>query len=178
MTTLLDELELPKLLNRLGMNSAARDIYLLEQSLLRTLGPLLGVLRTSLYRLNGCGAVSRSQHYSRNAARDQYGVRRIVENIEEVNHDNDISPVLQELFEGVQLLGKPCKRKADIDLTMCYPLRGASELCGYFVFERDREATAMENVLIAGVLDVFNNYYSSLDASQRDQEHRVVVAPD
>ena len=42
----------PGLLGKLGMLTAIRDTELVEQSLLSTLGPLLGVLDTSLYRLN------------------------------------------------------------------------------------------------------------------------------
>lgn len=74
-------------------------------------------------------------------------------------------------MDNVRLLGKPCTRKrmAENDLLTAYPLFGGREICGYFVFARDREATLTEDAIIKGVLEVFSNYYDLLDASQRDR---------
>ena len=44
------KIKVPGLLGKLGQMTSIRDTEVLEQSLLRTLGPLLGVLDTSLYR--------------------------------------------------------------------------------------------------------------------------------
>ncbi|MBV8665635.1 MAG: GGDEF domain-containing protein [Burkholderiaceae bacterium] len=162
-------LGLPNILKRLGKMTAIRDTYLVEQSLLRTLGPLLGVLRTSLYRLDERGLIARALHYSRSVERDEAGLQRIVENIEEVRSGRDITKPMFDLFESVSLLGKPCSRRNGADLTMCYPLLGGDALCGYFVFERDHEATPAEAAMIVGVLEVFTNYYALLDTSQRDK---------
>jgi diguanylate cyclase (GGDEF)-like protein len=160
---------LPSLLSKLGKMTAIRDTYLVEQSLLRTLGPLLGVLETSLYRVDGNGLPIRTLHHSRSAVTENDGVLRVAEHIEEIANDQDISDTLQDLFESVRLLGKPCSRKIENDLLICYPLHGGNELLGYFVFERDREATPVEDSMIHGVLEVFTNYYALLDTSQRDR---------
>lgn len=50
-----------------------------------------------------------------------------------------------------------------------YPLVGSDEVCGYFVFRRDREVAPNEDATIRGVLEVFSNYYALLDMSQRDR---------
>ena len=169
MSNQLVETGLPVLLKKLGNMTAIRDTYLVEQSLLRTLGPLLGVLETSLYRVDGNGVHIRTLHHSRSIVTENDGVQRIAEHVEEIANDPDISDSLRDLFESVRMLGKPCSRKLENDLLICYPLYGGNELLGYFVFQRDREPTPAEEVLILGVLEVFTNYYALLDTSQRDQ---------
>lgn len=52
---------LPNILKKLGAMTAIRDTYMVEQSLLRTLGPLLGVLETSFYRVEDNGDVIRDR---------------------------------------------------------------------------------------------------------------------
>jgi diguanylate cyclase (GGDEF)-like protein len=168
MSNQLSEPGLPGVLKKLGTMTAIRDTYLVEQSLLRTLGPLLGVLETSLYRVDDNGVVVRALHHSRTVVTEKNGVQRVAEHIEEVSNDQDISNTTRELLEDVRLLGKACSRKLDNDLLICYPLRGGNELRGYFVFQRDREATSVDDAIVNGVLEVFTNYYELLDTSQRD----------
>jgi diguanylate cyclase (GGDEF)-like protein len=54
-------------------------------------------------------------------------------------------------------------------LLVGYPLFGGNDVCGYFVFLRDREVQAAEDATIRGVLEVFSNYYALLDISLRDR---------
>lgn len=159
---------LPSILKKLGAMTAIRDTYMVEQSLLRTLGPLLGVLETSFYRLDERGNLIRALYHSRKVM-EQNGVKRVVENIEEVAHENQLSDVVHNLFDSVRLLSKSCSRKSDGELLICYPIYGNNELVGYFLFKRDREVTPVEDVIIQGVLEVFTNYFDLLDTSQRDQ---------
>jgi diguanylate cyclase (GGDEF)-like protein len=156
-------------LKTLGSMTAIRDIYLVEQSLLRTLGPILGVLETSLYRVDDSGTILRFLNHRRSSVLTEDGVHRVVERIEEVSNDRDIPKEIHDLLENVRMLDKPCSRKIGDDLLNCYPLRGGQALRGYFVFQRDREATPVEEAIISGILEVFSNYYALLDTSQRDQ---------
>lgn len=165
----LSESGLPDVLEKLGSMTAIRETYLVEQSLLRTLGPLLGVLGTSLYRIDDNGIILRVLHHSRSVVTDQNGAQHIAEHIEEITNDQDVPDTEHELLNNVRILGKHCTRKLDNGLLMCYPLRGEIKLHGYFVFKRDREATPVEDAVINGILEVFNNYYELLDTSQRDQ---------
>ena len=160
---------LPGVLKTLGSMTAIRDTYLVEQSLLRTLGPILGVLETSLYRVDDGGTILRYLNHRRTSVQTEEGIHRVVERIEEVTNDRDISKEIHELLENVRMLEKPCSRKAGDELVICYPLRGGHELRGYFVFRRDREVTPVEEAIISGILEVFSNYYALLDTSQRDQ---------
>lgn len=159
---------LPTVLKKLGAMTAIRDTYLVEQSLLRTLGPLLGVLETSFYRLDDNGGIVRALHHSRKVEQKE-GVKRIVENVEEVTIGQEISDAERNLFDSVRLLGKSCSRKVGSDLHICYPIFGNGELVGYFIFFRDREVTPVEDAIVHGVLEVFTNYFDLLDTSQRDQ---------
>jgi diguanylate cyclase (GGDEF)-like protein len=160
---------LPTVINKLGKMTAIRDTYLVEQSLLRTLGPLLGVLETSLYRVDDEGLVVRALHHARKAVAESDGSHRVIEQIEEAANDQDIPDAVRALLENVRLLDKPCSRKTDGDLLIGYPLKGGTELCGYFVFARDRDVTPVEDAIVHGVLEVFANYYALLDTSQRDR---------
>lgn len=159
----------PGLLGKLGMLTAIRDTELVEQSLLRTLGPLLGVLDTSLYRLNERHQLARVLHYHRSKVVDADGVVRMTERIEELSQISDVPAEVIALTENVRLLGKPCTRTHKGELLMAYPLFGNNEVCGYFVFMRGHEASPSEDATIRGVLEVFSNYYALLDISQRDR---------
>ncbi|OIR12306.1 putative diguanylate cyclase AdrA [mine drainage metagenome] len=159
---------LPSVLKKLGAMTAIRDTYLVEQSLLRTLGPLLGVLETSFYRLDDNGGIARALYHSRKVEQKE-GVKRIIDNIEEVAVGQEVTDTERNLFESVRLLGKSCSRKVGSDLHICYPIYGNSELVGYFLFQRDREVTPVEDAIVHGVLEVFTNYFDLLDTSQRDQ---------
>ncbi|MEW5769880.1 MAG: GGDEF domain-containing protein [Pseudomonadota bacterium] len=162
------ETGLPSVLKKLGAMTAIRDTYLVEQSLLRTLGPLLGVLDTALYRIDEKGDVIRALHHSRKVAQKD-GTRSIVESIKEVTHDKEVTDIVRNLFDSVRLLAKSCSRKVGADLLICYPIYGNNQLLGHFVFQRDREVTPTEDAIIHGVLEVFTNYFDLLDTSQRDQ---------
>ncbi len=160
---------LPGVLKTLGSMTAIRDTYLVEQSLLRTLGPILGVLETSLYRVDDSGRILRSLNHRRVSVQSEDGVHRVVERVEEVTNERDIPAEIQDLLENVRMLDKPCSRKIGNDLLNGYPLKGGQALRGYFVFQRDHEATPVEEAIISGILEVFSNYYALLDTSQRDQ---------
>ncbi|MDP2805153.1 MAG: GGDEF domain-containing protein [Gallionellaceae bacterium] len=160
---------LPAVLKKLGSMTAIRDTYLVEQSLLRTLGPLLGVLETSLYRVDEKGVILRTLKYLRMVVADRDGSQRVTERMEEVSNVDEAPAGTKELLDRVRLLGRHCSRKVDSELMICYPLHGGNELHGYFVFKRDRELTPVEDAIVHGVLEVFTNYYELLDTSQRDQ---------
>lgn len=53
---------LSSLLKKLGTMTGVRATWRMEQSLLRTLGPLLGVREASLYRVDENGVVVRALH--------------------------------------------------------------------------------------------------------------------
>jgi diguanylate cyclase (GGDEF)-like protein len=155
-------------LKKLGVMTSLRDTYLVEQSLLRTLGPLLGVLETSFYRMDGNRGLISALHHSRRAALSEGGAQSFVENFEEVSNAPSVSDDLHNLIDTVRLLGKPCSRKQQEYLLMCYPIFGNGEQVGYFVFRRDHEVSPAEDALIQGILEVFTNYFALLDTSQRD----------
>lgn len=159
----------PGLLGKLGAMTSIRDTELVEQSLLRTLGPLLGVLDTSLYRIDEDQTLERVIHYHRSKEIDAHGVARMVERIEEIARPSEISPEVAALSDNIRLLGKPCTRSIEGGMLIGYPLIGSNEVCGYFVFLRDREVSPSEDATIRGVLEVFSNYYELLDMSQRDR---------
>src|SRR5574343_326104 len=160
---------LPGLLGKLGKMTSIRDTEVLEQSLLRTLGPLLGVLDTSLYRTDDQLNMVRVINYHRSKVIEADGVARMVERVEEVSRLNDLPTDVIALTDNVRLLGKPCTRRIGDDYLVAYPLFGGNDVCGYFVFQRDREVQAAEDATIRGVLEVFSNYYALLDISQRDR---------
>ncbi len=160
---------LPGLLGKLGKMTSIRDTELLEQSLLRTLGPLLGVLDTSLYRTDDSGNLARVINYHRSRVVEGDGVSRMVERVEEIMHLSDVSEEVITLTDNVRLLNKPCTRKRDHELIVAYPLLAGNDVCGYFIFTRDREVSASEDSMIRGVLEVYSNYYALLDVSQRDR---------
>lgn len=163
------QVQVPGLLGKLGVMTSIRDTELLEQSLLRSLGPLLGVLDTSLYRLDDYQKLARVIHYHRSREVEGDGMARMVERIEIIAQRSKMPPDIFALTENVRLLGKPCTRKHETQLQIAYPLFGADEVCGYFVFTRDREVAPNEDATIRGVLEVFSNYYALLDVSQRDR---------
>lgn len=160
---------LSNVLKKLGTMTSIRDTYMVEQSLLRTLGPLLGALETSFYRVDEFGNVMRALYHSLKVIIEDDGSRRVVDNVEEVTNGREISLSISNLFESVRILRKSCSRKQEGNLQICYPIFGESVLLGYFVFLRDREVTTVEDAIIQGVLEVFINYFNLLDTSQRDQ---------
>lgn len=160
---------LPGLLGKLGQMTSIRDTELLEQSLLRTLGPLLGVLDTSLYRVDERFGFSRATYCHRSKVIEGAAVERVVERIEQVLNPGDVEADVLTVTDNVRLLTKPCTKRLDSDFLIAYPLFAANEVCGFFVFQRDREVSANEDTMIRGVLEVFSNYYALLDVSLRDR---------
>ncbi len=160
---------LPSVLKQLGKMTAIRDTYLVEQSLLRTLGPLLGVTETSLYRVDERGSIVRTLHHARQVETEQSGVQRVAEHVEEIANEQQLPEEVESILENVRLLDKPCSRRLESDFIICYPIHGGGELCGYFVLRREHEITPMEDAIMHGVLEVFTNFYALLDTSQRDR---------
>lgn len=117
---------LPGLLGKLGKMTSIRDTEVLEQSLLRTLGPLLGVLDTSLYRTDDQQNMVRVLNYHRSKVIEADGVARMVERVEEVSRLSDLPQEVLALTDNIRLLGKPCTRKIGKDLLVGYPLLGAT----------------------------------------------------
>lgn len=165
------KVQIPGLLHKLGKMTSIRDTALLEQSLLKTLCPMLGVLDSSLYRVDDLAAATRVLHHHLSRVVEPDGVARLVERTEEIFNSSSIATDVRQLLDNVRLLSKPCTRKRaqSDDLLIAYPLYGGREICGYFVFSRDREVTLTEDAIIKGVLEVFANYYDLLDVSQRDR---------
>lgn len=165
------KVQLPGLLNKLGKMTSIRDTSLLEQSLLKTLSPMLGVLDSSLYRADELTTAVRVLHHHHSRVVESDGLSRLVERNEEIYNSVNLPPEVRGLLDNVRLLGKPCTRKRlpENDLLIAYPLFGGREICGYFVFGRDREVTLTEDAIIKGVLEVFSNYFDLLDTSQRDR---------
>jgi diguanylate cyclase (GGDEF)-like protein len=165
------KVQIPGLLHKLGKMTSIRDTALLEQSLLKTLCPMLGVLDSSLYRIDDLASTTRVLHHhlSRVVAAD--GMARLVERTEEVFNSSSIAADVRQLLDNVRLLSKSCTRRRahSEELLIAYPLYGGREICGYFVFSREREVTLTEDAIIKGVLEVFANYYELLDVSQRDR---------
>jgi diguanylate cyclase (GGDEF)-like protein len=160
---------LPGTLKKLGAITAIRDTQLVEQSLLRTLAPILGVLETSLYRINAQHQITHILHHSRTGTRDCYGAERISERIDAIRNETNIPEHIGLLIDNVRLLGQTCNRPGPNGLMFCYPLRSGEQQCGYLIFERRRLLTAMEDAVVTGVLQVYSNYYALLDSSQRDR---------
>ncbi len=150
-----------------GLDDRDPRTYLVEQSLLRRLGPILGVLETTLYRVDDGGTILRFLNHKRTSVLTEDGFHRVVERIEEVANDGEIPKEILDLLENVRMPDRPCSRKIGDELLICYPLKGGQALQGYFVFQRDREVTAVEEAIISGILEVFSNYYALLDTSQR-----------
>lgn len=165
------KVQIPGLLHKLGKMTSIRDTSLLEQSLLKTLCPMLGVLDSSLYRVDEFSSAVRVLHHHHSRVVESDGLARLVERNEEIYNTITIAPEVSALLDNVRLLGKPCTRKRtpENDLLIAYPLFGGREICGYFVFHRDREVTLTEDAIIRGVLEVFSNYFDLLDTSQRDR---------
>ncbi|WP_332851457.1 GGDEF domain-containing protein [Duganella sp. S19_KUP01_CR8] len=160
---------LPSMLKKLGAITAIRDTQLVEQSLLRTLAPIVGVLETSLYRISSQYQITHILHHSRTGSRDSDGAERISERIDAIRNETNIAEHIREVIDNVRLLGQPCHRRRGDGLIFCYPLRSGEQQSGYLIFERGQILTPMEEAVITGVLRVYSNYYALLDSSQRDR---------
>lgn len=160
---------LPGLLARLGAMTSIRDTELLEQSLLKTLEPMLGILEAALYRTDENHTLVRVIHHHCSNALDAEGVAFKVVRVTEGGSALQTPAEIVSLLEQVRQLAKPCTQKFSHGVLVAYPLFGAGQVCGYFVFQRDLEVSTLEDTIIRGVLDVFSNYHLLLDASQRDR---------
>ncbi|MES2164806.1 MAG: GGDEF domain-containing protein [Pseudomonadota bacterium] len=160
---------LPSMLKKLGAITAIRDTQLVEQSLLRTLAPIVGVLETSLYRISSQYQITHILHHSRTGSRDSDGAERISERIDAIRNETKIDEHIREVIDNVRLLGQACHRRRGEGLLFCYPLRSGEQQSGYLIFERGHVLTPMEEAVITGVLRVYSNYYALLDSSQRDR---------
>jgi diguanylate cyclase (GGDEF)-like protein len=149
--------------------TSIRDTELLEKSLLRTLGPLLGLLDTELYRLDDHHEIVRVIYSHRSKVIDGDGEARVIERFEEVSYPVALTDEVIALTDNVRQLRRPCTRQLGNMLMNAYPLNGNNEVCGYFLFRREREPSSTEDTIIRGVLEVFSNYYALLDVSLRDR---------
>ncbi len=156
-------------LGNLGKLTAIRDTEMLEQSLLRTLGPLLGVLDTEPYRFGEDQAIIRAVYCHRSKVVDGDGEARLIDRIEEVSFPGELPDQVIAVAGNVALLKRPCTMQIGEEVLTAYPLLCEKHVCGIFMFIRDREPSATEDTIIRGVLEVFSNYYSLLDVSQRDR---------
>jgi len=162
---------LPSVLKQLGEMTAIRDTYLVEQSLLRTLGPMLGVTETWLYRLDSAGNLVRTLRHSRRVESAPEGGQRVEEQLEEeMAHPMDIPAEVEAIIDSVRILNKACTEKLDEHQHLiCHPIYGGKAICGFFLLRRERELSGTEVATVQGVLEVFNNFYGLLDTSQRDR---------
>ena len=160
---------LPSVLKQLGKMTAIRETYLVEQSLLRTLGPLLGVTETWLYRVDEMGAVVRSLRHVRLIESGHSGAQREAEHLEETVNEPSVPDEVQNIIDNVRILDKPTSQRVGKEFIICYPMHGGDEVCGYFLLRRGHEVTPMESAIVHGVLEVFTNFYALLDTSQRDR---------
>jgi diguanylate cyclase (GGDEF)-like protein len=161
--------EMPTLLKNLGAMTAIRDTYVVEQSLLRTLGPLLGVTEATLHRVDDNQRVVRTLHHTRRVSGGQGDGQRVEERIEEFLHQDELPEDVENIIENVRILDRPCTRRSGEEFLICYPLRGGLNIQGYFLLHRDLELTPTEDMTVRGVLEVFANFYNLLDTSQRDK---------
>jgi len=160
---------LPSMLTKLGAMTSIRELQLVEQSLLRTLAPLLGVTETSLYRTNEHHQVTHKLHHHRSDNRSADGAARVTERIDDIRHDASVPSHVSDLLDYMRLLKQPCRRAHGLGYLFGYPLVHGSQQCGYFVFEREQDITPLEEAVICGVLKVYTNHYALLDTSQRDR---------
>lgn len=160
---------LPSMLAKLGAMTSIRELQLVEQSLLRTLAPLLGVAETSLYRTNEHHQVTHKLHHYRADTRGPDGAARTTERIDDIRNDASLAPHVSALLDYMRLLKQPSRRAHGEGYLFGYPLTHGGQQCGYFVFERAQDLTPLEEAVIAGVLKVYSNHYALLDTSQRDR---------
>jgi hypothetical protein len=105
------KVQIPGLLHKLGKMTSIRDTALLEQSLLKTLCPMLGVLDSSLYRVDDLATSTRVLHHHLSRVVEPDGVARMVERTEEIFNANSIADEVRQLLDNVRLLSKPCTRR-------------------------------------------------------------------
>lgn len=162
-------IKMPPLLERLSSMTAIRDTELLEQSLLKTLGAVLGIADLSLYKTDEYQRCVGVLHHHRSVVIDRDGVERVTERIETVYQNVVVPPDELALMENVRLTHKPSLWTHGEFTLMVYPLMNAQRLCGHIVFRKDAALNDTEHAIVQGVLEVYANYYSLLDDSQRDQ---------
>jgi diguanylate cyclase (GGDEF)-like protein len=162
-------IKLPPLLERLGSMTAIRDTELLEQSLLKTLGAVLGVSDVSLYKTDEYQRCVGVLNHHRSVVLDREGVERVTERIETIYQNVQVPAPELALMENVRLTHKPSTWHTGENTLVVLPLMNTRRLCGHIAFRKIRGMTDTENAIVQGVLEVYANYYSLLDDSQRDQ---------
>jgi len=157
---------MPGILNRLGKLTAIRNAELLEQSLLKTLSPLLGIVDGILCRFESDAVMRVIGHHRSKTVTEQgeHYEDRISESI-----NLGLPEPIDAIVRTVRLLGTVSVQRAEAGYLMAYPLHVGPELVGCFVFERDRTPSELEDGIVRGVLEVFSNYYQLLDGSRRDR---------
>lgn len=161
--------QLRGVLGHLSKLTSIRDTELLERSLLRTLSSQLGLQDTELYRLDAQQRIIRAIYAHRSKIIDTDGEARLVERIEEILHPGDLPAPVIALSENLRLLKRPCSQPDQDRFLNGYPLLCHDEVCGYFMFNRPHPPSPVEDMVIRGILEVFSNYHTLLDASLRDR---------
>ena len=162
-------IKLPPLLERLGSMTAIRDTELLEQSLLKTLGAVLGVNDVSLYKTDDYQRCVGVLHQHRSVVLDREGVERVTERIETVYQNIEVPAPELALMENVRLTHKPSTWQMGEGTLVVLPLVNTRRLCGHIAFRKATGLTDTEHAIVNGILEVYTNYYSLLDDSQRDR---------
>jgi len=162
-------LKMPLLLERLGSMTAIRDTELLEQSLLKTLGAELGVADLSLYKTDEYQRCMGVLNHHRSVLMERDGVERVTERIETVYQNVDIPADVVSLMDNVRLTHKPSHWTVRDSTLIVYPLLNGQRLCGHIVLRKPQPLSDTENAIVHGVLEVYANYHSLLDDSQRDR---------
>lgn len=161
--------QLRGVLGQLGKLTSIRDTELLERSLLRTLSSQLGLQDTELYRLDGQQNIIRAIYAHRSKVIDFDGEARLVERIEEIHHPGELPEIVIALSDNIRMLKRPCNQPDQNRILSGYPLLCHDEVCGYFMFNRPHPPSPVEDMVIRGILEVFSNYHTLLDASLRDR---------
>ncbi|MFT3812472.1 MAG: GGDEF domain-containing protein [Acidovorax sp.] len=156
---------MPGILSRLGKMTAIRNAELLEQSLLKTLSPMLGLFDSILCRFES-DAVLRVVDHHRSKTISEHGEQYQDRISESINFG--LPAPVDAIVRSVQMLGSVSIQRHGEGFLVAYPLHVGPELCGCFVFERGHTPSELEDGIVRGVLEVFSNYYQLLDASRRD----------
>lgn len=161
--------QMPSLLERLGSLTSIRDTELLEQSLLKTVLSTLNIADCSLYRLNERQDFLRVIHMHRSAKRSADEAERVLERAEIEYSNIVLSDDLMDLIDTVKLTLHQAARKLGNKVLNVYPLFGRAGMNGYLVFESRQPISLSHSSILKGVLQLYRNYYTLLDESQRDK---------
>ncbi|GAB3243894.1 GGDEF domain-containing protein [Chitinimonas naiadis] len=161
--------QMPSLLERLGSLTSIRDTELLEQSLLKTVLSTLNIADCSLYRLNDRQDFLRVVHLHRSSKRSEAEGDSVLERAEIEYSNIVLSDDLLELIDTVKLTLHQASRKIGSKVLNVYPLFGRAGMNGYLAFESRQAISLSHASILKGVLQLYRNYYTLLDESQRDK---------